>query len=86
MEYFEIIFGFAAMVLFAFVLPIVMYSIYSANKRAQAKTALAAAGSRRDAALAEELEQVSARLAVLEEIVTDSKYQLDNEIRRLESA
>ena len=37
-------------------------------------------------ALRAELDHVKGRLAVLEEIVTDDRYQLDRELKQLESA
>ena len=79
-----VIFGFVLVVLFAFVLPIVIYSIRTEHKKKMAK--LLQDDSRIEAQeLESELVSVKERLAVLERIVTDGKYDLDQEFRRLES-
>ena len=88
------IFAFVLTILLVIV-PIVVYSIYSDNKRKLAKLN---GGLNADdiAALRAELDQVkerlamldhvNERLAVLEEIVTDDRYQLDRELKQIESA
>ena len=79
-----LIFGFVLVVLFAFVLPIVIYSIRSNHKKKMA-TYIAEDGRIETQALEEELIEVKERVAVLERIVTDGQYDLNREIRRLES-
>lgn len=79
-----VVFGFVLVVLFAFVLPITFFAIHSENKKKMAE--LAAQGDHaRAEALQAELALVNERLAVLERIVTDRRFDLDNEIRQLES-
>lgn len=79
-----LVFGFVLVVLFAFVLPIVIYSIRTNHKKKMA-TYIAEDGRIETQALEEELIEVKERVAVLERIVTDGKYDLNREIRRLES-
>lgn len=79
-----LIFGFVLVVLFAFVLPIAIYSIRSNHKKKMA-TYIAEDGRIETQALEEELIEVKERVAVLERIVTDGQYDLNREIRRLES-
>ena len=79
------VFGFALVVLFAFVLPIVIYVIRMGHKREMAELMADSDHVRADT-LAAELAEVKERLAVIERIVTDGSYDLDKEIRRLESA
>ena len=78
------VFGFALIVLFAFVLPIVIYGIRSGHKLNMAELMAEGEGARVDS-LGAELVEVKKRLAVIECIVTDARYDLDREIRRLES-
>jgi Na+-transporting methylmalonyl-CoA/oxaloacetate decarboxylase gamma subunit len=73
------VFGFALVVLFAFVLPIVIYGIRIGHKQTMAELMA-------DSDHVAELAEVKERLAVIERIVTDGSYDLDKEIRRLESA
>ncbi len=79
-----LIFGFVLVVLFAFVLPIVIYSIRTNHKKKMA-TFIAEDGRIDAQTLEEELIEVKERVAVLERIVTDGQYDLNQEIRRLES-
>ncbi len=84
MQELEIIFGFVLVVLFAFVLPL---SIYSIRTNHQKKMAEFVAEDRQITAqgLEDELISVKERVAVLERIVTEGRYELDKELRRLES-
>ena len=79
-----LIFGFVLVVLFAFVLPIVIYSIRTNHKKKMA-TFIAEDGRIDAQTLEEELIEVKERVAVLERIVTDGQDDLNQEIRRLES-
>ncbi len=79
-----LVFGFVLVVLFAFVLPIVIYSIRTNHKKKMA-TFIAEDGRIETQELEEELIEVKERVAVLERIVTDGQYDLNREIRRLES-
>ena len=79
------VFGFALVVLFAFVLPIVIYGIRMRHKQETAELMADSDHVRADT-LAAELAEVKERLAVIERIVTDGSYDLNKEIRRLESA
>ncbi len=79
------VFGFALVVLFTFVLPIVIYGIRIGHKETMAELMADSDHVRADT-LAAELAEVKERLAVIERIVTDGSYDLDKEIRRLESA
>ena len=79
-----LVFGFVLVVLFAFVLPIVIYSIRTNHKKKMA-TFIAEDGHIETQELEEELIEVKERVAVLERIVTDGQYDLNREIRRLES-
>ena len=80
----EVVFCFVLVVLFAFVLPITIYSIRTNNKK---KMAIFVAEDERIEAqvLEAELVSVKERVAVLERIVTEGRYELDKELRRLES-
>ena len=78
------IFAFVLAVLL-FVLPIVAYWIYSENKRKLAKLD-GGLNAEEAAVLRAELDRFKERLAVLEEIVTDDRYQLEREFKQLESA
>ena len=79
-----VIFCFVLVVLFAFVLPITIYSIRTNHKKEMA--IFVAEDERIEAQVLEaELVSVKERVAVLERIVTDGRYELDKELRRLES-
>ncbi len=79
-----VVFGFVLVVLFAFVLPIVIYGIRTSHQKKMAK--FGAEDERIEAqALEAELVSVKERLAVLERIVTDGRYELDQEFKRLDS-
>lgn len=67
-----------------FCVAIVIYSIRSNHKKKMA-TYIAEDGRIETQALEEELIEVKERVAVLERIVTDGQYDLNREIRRLES-
>ena len=79
-----VVFGFVLVVLFAFVLPIVIYGIRTNYKK---KMAVFVAEDQKIEAqtLEAELISVKERLAVLERIVTDGRYELDQEFKRLGS-
>ena len=77
--------AFGLVVLFAFVLPIVIYGIRTGHKVEMAELMADSDHVRADT-MAAELAEVKERLAVIERIVTDASYDLDREIRRLESA
>ncbi|MCZ6644034.1 MAG: hypothetical protein O7F71_20860 [Gammaproteobacteria bacterium] len=84
MDELMVIFGFVMVVLFAFVLPLSIYSIRTAHQKSMAE--LVADDRHIEAqALEEELLEVKERVAVLERIVTDGQYDLKQEIQRLES-
>ncbi len=79
-----VIFCFVLVVLFAFVLPITIYSIRTNHKKEMA--IFVAEDERIEAQVLEaELVSVKERVAVLERIVTEGRYELDKELRRLES-
>ena len=79
-----VIFCFVLVVLFAFVLPITIYSIRTNHKKEMAL--FVAEDERIEAQVLEaELVSVKERVAVLERIVTEGRYELDKELRRLES-
>ena len=80
-----VVFGFVLVLVFCFVLPIVIYSIHMDHKKKVVELAAEIDGGRVEA-LESELAKVNERLAVLERIVTDGSYDLDQEIRRLDSA
>jgi len=79
-----VIFCFVLVVLFAFVLPITIYSIRTNHHK---KMAEFIAEDRQITAqgLEEEIISVKERVAVLECIVTEGRFELDKEFRRLES-
>ncbi len=84
MDELMLIFGFVMVVLFAFVLPLSIYSIRTAHKKSMAEL-VADDRHIESQALEEELLEVKERVAVLERIVTDGQYDLKQEIQRLES-
>lgn len=75
---------FVFIILFCFVLPIVFIGIWSSHKKDMAKLNMEL-GKSELANMQNELAAVKTRLEVLEAIVTDKKYQLDQEITRLGS-
>ena len=79
-----VIFCFVLVVLFAFVLPITIYSIRT-NHQKQMAEFIAEDRQITAQGLEEELISVKERVAVLERIVTEGRYELDKELRRLES-
>ena len=79
------VFGFVLVVLFAFVLPITFYAMHTDHKKKMA-TLTAGDERKRATALEAELTVVNERLVVLERIVTDRRYDLDDEIRQLDTA
>ena len=85
MEELFVIFGFVLIVMLVFVLPITIYAIRTEHQKKMAEVSADKEGGRIPA-LEAELEKVNARLEVLERIVTDGRYDLNQEIRRLESA
>lgn len=76
---------FVLVILFAFVLPIVFVGIWTGHKKDMAKMNTELNNSEKQK-IANEFEAVKARLEVLEAIVTDKKYQLNEEIDRLKQA
>ena len=76
---------FVLVILFAFVLPIVFVGIWTSHKKEMAKMNTELNNSEKQK-IANEFEAVKARLEVLEAIVTDKKYQLNEEIERLKQA
>lgn len=75
---------FVLIILFAFVLPIVIYGTWSTHKKDMAKLSASLNDSEKEN-LKNELMAVKTRLEVLEAIVTDKKYQLNQEISELKS-
>lgn len=74
---------FVLIILFAFVLPIVFVGIWTSHKKDMAKMKLALSDSEKEN-IKNEFEAVKSRLEVLEAIVTDKNYQLNEEISRLQ--
>lgn len=74
---------FVLVILFAFVLPIVVFGIWTTHKKDMIKLS-ANLHSSEKANLQNELAAVKSRLEVLEAIVTDKKYQLSQEISALQ--
>ncbi len=75
---------FVLVILFAFVLPIVMVGMWVSHKKEMAK-ANAELNNSEKQNMQNELAAVKSRLEVLEAIVTDSKYQLNQEITNLKA-
>lgn len=75
---------FVLSIIFIFVLPIVMAGIWTAHKKDMIKLRANLDESEKQN-LQNELSSVKKRLEVLEAIVTDKKYQLDQEISELKS-
>lgn len=75
---------FVLIILFAFVLPIVLIGTWASHKKEMAK-ANANLNNSEKQNLQNELAGVKSRLEVLEAIVTDSKYQLSQEITKLKA-
>lgn len=75
---------FVLVILFAFVLPIVVFGTWTSHKKDMAKLNASLNDSEKTN-LKNELASVKSRLEVLEAIVTDKKYQLSEEISRLKA-
>lgn len=75
---------FVLIILFAFVLPIVLIGTWASHKKDMAKVNANLNNSEKQN-LHNELAAVKSRLEVLEAIVTDSKYQLNQEITKLKA-
>ncbi|MGK0268666.1 MAG: Na+-transporting methylmalonyl-CoA/oxaloacetate decarboxylase gamma subunit [Paraglaciecola sp.] len=75
---------FVLIILFAFVLPIVMVGTWSSHKKEMAKANANLNHSEKEN-MKNQLAAVKSRLEVLEAIVTDKKYQLDQEITQLKA-
>lgn len=75
---------FVLIILFAFVLPIVFVGIWTTHKKEMAKANANLNNSEKEN-LKNELAAVRSRLEVLEAIVTDKKYQLNQEITGLKA-
>ena len=76
------VFIFVLMILFAFVLPIVFTAMWWQHKKDMAKMNVELNSSEKQN-IENELAAVKTRLEVLEAIVTDKKYQLNEEIGQL---
>ncbi len=76
---------FVLVILFAFVLPIVFVGIWTSHKKDMAKMNTELNEKERQN-IKNEFEAVKSRLEVLEAIVTDKKYQLNEEIEKLRDA
>jgi flagellar biosynthesis/type III secretory pathway M-ring protein FliF/YscJ len=76
---------FVMIILFAFVLPIVIYGTWTSHKKDMAKLNASLNDSEKNN-LKNELAAMKSRLEVLEAIVTDKKYQLSEEISSLHKA
>lgn len=74
---------FVLVILFAFVLPIVFVGVYTSHKKEMAKMNIELGKSEKQN-IANEFAAMKARLEVLEAIVTDKKYQLNEDINRLQ--
>ena len=75
---------FVLIILFLFAMPITFVAIWTSHKKEMAKLNKEL-GKSEQANLQNELAAVKTRLEVLEAIVTDKKYQLDQEITNLHS-
>jgi Na+-transporting methylmalonyl-CoA/oxaloacetate decarboxylase gamma subunit len=75
---------FVLIILFAFVLPIVMVGTWTSHKKEMAK-ANANLNNSEKQNMQNELAAVKSRLEVLEAIVTDKKYQLNQELSKLKA-
>ncbi len=73
---------FVLVILFCFVLPIVFVGMWVGHKREMAKMNLELGKSEKEN-ITNELAAVKTRLEVLEAIVTDKKYQLNEELNQL---
>jgi hypothetical protein len=73
---------FVLVILFAFVLPIVIFGTWTSHKKDMIKLS-ASLNSSEKTNLQNELAAVKTRLEVLEAIVTDKKYQLGQEFDEL---
>lgn len=75
---------FVLIILFAFVLPIIMVGTWSSHKKEMAKSNANLNHSEKEN-MKNQLAAIKSRLEVLEAIVTDKKYQLDQEITKLKA-
>lgn len=75
---------FVLIIIFAFVLPIVFIGMWTQHKKDMVKANIEL-GKSEKTNMQNELAAVKTRLEVLEAIVTDKKYQLDQEITSLRS-
>jgi hypothetical protein len=75
---------FVLIILFAFVMPIVMVATWTSHRKDMAKVNATLNDSEKEN-LHNELKAVKSRLEVLEAIVTDKKYQLNQEITALKA-
>ncbi len=75
---------FVLVILFAFVLPIVFIGMWTGHKKDMAKMNLELGKSEKQN-MQNEFAAIKKRLEVLEAIVTDKKYQLNEEINNLNS-
>ena len=75
---------FVLIILFAFVLPIVFVGIWSSHKKEMAKANANLNNSEKEN-MQNELAAVKGRLEVLEAIVTDKKYQLQQVLTKLKA-
>ncbi|MFC4699891.1 hypothetical protein ACFO4O_06980 [Glaciecola siphonariae] len=76
---------FVLMILFLFVLPITLFGIFTGHKREMLKMN-AKLGSSEVTNIKNELESVKTRLEVLEAIVTDKQYQLNQDLDALNNS
>ena len=76
---------FVLIIIFAFVMPIVVVGMWNQHKKEMHKMN-AELGKSETQNLKNELAAVKSRLEVLEAIVTDKKYQLNEEIGRLKES
>lgn len=76
---------FVLTILFLFVLPIVIFSVWTSHKKEMAKLNSQLSNTEK-VNLENELVSVKKRLEVIEAIVTDKRYQLDAEIAELSNA
>jgi Na+-transporting methylmalonyl-CoA/oxaloacetate decarboxylase gamma subunit len=76
---------FVLIILFAFVLPIVLIGTWTSHKKEMAKMNLSLGQSEKQN-VENELSAIKTRLEVLEAIVTDKKYELNEELDRLKKS
>lgn len=75
---------FVLLILMVFVLPIVIIGVWTTHKKEMAKLSASLNDSEKEN-IKNELVAVKTRLEVLEAIVTDKKYQLNQEITELKA-